>query len=170
MDPEHTVATSTVPALHLPVSVVGPVDIGRLQREVESIDNFFQAGRLKGDAEVKLPKTSHLLDQLAEANGINLSEEDHRQLIAKYLTAVKTKAPRLHMSFSADPSTQFIEKLMVWLRREISPHVLLTIGLQPSIGAGCVVRTTSKYFDLSLAKNLTKQSNVLIERLRGGTI
>ena len=168
MAPEQ--AKSSPLSLHLPVSVVGPVDIGRLQREIAAIDGYFQSARLKGENEVKLPKTSHLLDQLVEANGINLLEDDHRSLLAKYLTAVKTKAPRLHMSFSADPSTQFVEKLMTWLRREISPHVLLSVGLQPSIGAGCMVRTTNKYFDLSLSKNLTAQSAVLIEKLRGGTI
>jgi F0F1-type ATP synthase delta subunit len=28
--------------------------------------------------------------------------------------------------------------------------VLVQIGLQPNLGAGCVVRTTNKYFDMSL--------------------
>jgi F0F1-type ATP synthase delta subunit len=157
------------PTLRLPVSIVGPVDIGRLQREVEALNNFFQAARLKGEQEVKMPKTTHLLDRFIEMNGLNLTQDDHRQLVAQYLASVKAKAPRLHMSFSADPSTQFIEKLMTWLRQEISPHVLLTVGLQPSIGAGCVVRTTNKFFDLSLAKNLTGQTAVLMERLRGET-
>lgn len=168
MAPER--AQSSASSLHLPVSVVGPVDIGRLQREMEAMEGYFQSARLKGETTAKVPKTSHLLDQITEANSINLLKDDHRDLLTKYLSAVKAKAPRLHMSFSADPSTQFIEKLMTWLRREISPHVLLTVGLQPSIGAGCVVRTTNKYFDLSLAKNLTAQSAVLIDKLRGGAL
>jgi len=170
MAPKSAAAAEQTPALRLPVSVVGPVDVGRLQREVEALENYFQSARLRGAAETKLPKTSRLLDQLAEANNINLLEENQRVLLSQYLAAVKAKAPRLHMSFSADPSTQFTEKLMVWLRREISPHVLLTVGLQPSIGAGCMIRTTNKYFDLSLAKNLSKQGDVLLQRLRGGTI
>lgn len=153
-------------AFVLPVLVVGPVDVGRLHRELEAIHTILQSAALRGEAELKLPKTSHLMDQLIDLNKINVVNETDRVRLGKFLTDVKAHAPRMHMSFSADPNPQFIQKLMQWLRTEIHPSVLLTIGLQPSIGAGCVVRTTNKYFDLSLSKDFSKQTPLLMEKLR----
>jgi hypothetical protein len=150
----------------LPILVVGPVDVGRLHRELELIHNTVESARLRGDTDVKLPKTSHLMDQLIEINKIDPINQNDRARLGKFLTEIKTHAPHLHMSFSADPSPQFVQKLMMWLRTEIHPNVLLTVGLQPSIGAGCVVRTTNKYFDFSLAKDFSKQTPLLMEKLR----
>jgi hypothetical protein len=71
----------------------------------------------------------------------------------------------MHISFSADPSPVFTDKLMTWLRREIHPFVLLTVGLQPNIGAGCIVRTTNKQFDLSLRQDFKAKRDLLLEQL-----
>jgi F0F1-type ATP synthase delta subunit len=70
------------------------------------------------------------------------------------------------MSFSADPSPQFTQKLAAWLRQEIHPFVLLQVGLQPNIGAGCVVRTTNKYFDFSLRERFKSKRPLLMEKLK----
>ena len=50
---------------------------------------------------------------------------------------------------------------MTWLRREIHPLVLMTVGLQPNIGAGCIVRTTNKYFDFSLRQDFANKRDLL---------
>ncbi|HPR09831.1 MAG TPA: hypothetical protein PLT04_04655 [Candidatus Saccharibacteria bacterium] len=151
----------------LPVSVVGLVDLGRLARELELLDAVLHEATLRGDIEVKVPKTSHLMDQLIEATRVDLAQPKHREWLASTLAILKQQAPRVHMSFSADPSPQFVAKVLQWFRTEIHPYVLLTIGLQPSIGAGCMLRTTNKYFDLSLAKNMSKHTDILIQKLRG---
>ncbi|HYH36035.1 MAG TPA: hypothetical protein VD706_00875, partial [Candidatus Saccharimonadales bacterium] len=78
----------------------------------------------------------------------------------------KQRSPVLHISFSADPSPTFTEKLMTWLREEIHPLVLLSVGLQPTIGAGCIVRTTNKQFDLSLREDFLKKRELLLSQLR----
>jgi hypothetical protein len=57
-------------------------------------------------------------------------------------------------------------KLTAWLRTNIHPTLLITVGLQPGIGAGCVVRTANKYFDLSLGKSFVKKRELLMQRLR----
>jgi len=72
------------------------------------------------------------------------------------------------MSLSADPSTRFLEKLVTWLRREIHPQVLLTIGLQPTLGAGCVLRTPNRQFDFSLRQDFAKKRDLLIGKLTPG--
>ncbi len=153
----------------LPLSVVGPTDVGRLQRELEAIDNYLREQRLRVTGETaKLPKTSRLMDQTVELNKLDLLQQADRQNLQQYLQMAHTQAPRLHISFGADPTPYFMQKLMFWLRGQIGPNVLVVIGLQPSIGAGCIVRTTNKQFDFSLGKHLAEHRDLLLARLREG--
>lgn len=155
--------------LLLPVSVVGPTDIVRLIRELESLDEaMLQLSlRKEGAPETKLPKTSKLMDQIAHVNKLNLLKKPDRQGLEQFLKDTKKQSPVMHISFSADPSPAFLEKLMSWLRREIDPAVLLTIGLQPNVGAGCIVRTTNKQFDFSLRQDFAKKRDLLLQQIAG---
>ena len=150
----------------MPLLVITPTDVSRLIREIEMIDeNLMQLSLRKGGTEIKMPKTTQLMDQMITLNKLNPLDAGDRKLLMQFLTAIKAEAPVLHVSFSADPSTVFLEKFMAWLRREIHPVVLITIGLQPNIGAGCIVRSTNKYFDLSLKQNFAKKSDMLRQAL-----
>lgn len=150
----------------LPLSVVGPVDIGRLLRELEHIDNSLVQLSLRSPGqEVKMPKTSKMMDDVIIMNRLNLLQKPEREELGRFLEAVRAKAPTIHISFGADPTPRFTERLMVYLRKEIHPLLLLTIGLQPTIGAGCIVRTTNKYFDLSLGKDFGKYRDILMAKL-----
>lgn len=155
--------------LTLPVSVVGPTDVVRLIRELESLDDaMLQLSlRKEGAPEAKLPKTSKLMDHLVHVNRLNLLKKTDREELKRFLGDVKKQAPVMHISFSADPPPSFLDKIMSWLRREIHPSVLLTIGLQPNIGAGCIVRTTNKQFDFSLRQDFAKKRDLLLERIAG---
>ncbi len=160
-------APSPTVSLVLPLSVTGPIDVGRLLRELESIDNYLMQFHLKNeDDKAKMPKTSKLMDNLLEVNKLNLVEPAHRQQLIGFLQETKEHAPVLHISFGSDPAPAFLEKLLTWLRREIHPLVLVTVGLQPNIGAGCLVRSTNKYFDFSLRENFTKNRVLLMSKLR----
>jgi len=154
--------------LQLPVEIASRVDVGRLLREVEQIDSFLkQAAIRQPGTPVKVPKTSRLLDDFVSGNKLNLLQDADRARVLSFLVMVKAKAPLLHMSFGVDPAPAFVMKLMTWLRTEIHPLVLLQVGLQPTIGAGCVVRTTNKYFDFSLREHFKKQRPLLISKLHG---
>jgi F0F1-type ATP synthase delta subunit len=150
----------------LPISVASPVDLGRLIREVETLDGALEQSVLRHEQISSLPKLSELLSQTIELNKLDLLQETHRKLLLQFLVSIRERAPRLHMSFSADPSPQFSEELTAWLREHIHPLVLVTFGLQPSIGAGCVLRTTNKYFDFSLGAALTKNRDLVMKSLR----
>lgn len=169
MAPELTKSDKT---LDLPVPVVGPTDIGRLTRELESIDNSLrqlslrQGGNSTGT--IKMPKISQLMDQTVQLNKLNLLQASDRKLLREFLVSVNSKAPVLHFSFSVDPSAVFTEKLMLWLRREILPLTLITIGLQPNMGAGCMVRSTNKYFDFSLRQDFANKRQLLLQKLIPG--
>ncbi len=157
MAPSQSLAQISLPAL-----VVSRVDVGRLLRELEAIDEqLLQLGLRHSGAATQLPKTSRLLEETAELNKCNLLQADDRHQLRQLLETVRQRAPLLHVSFSADPSPVFLGKLVSWLRQEINPHVLLTIGLQPNIGAGCVVRSTNKYFDFSLRQNFAQKHDLL---------
>jgi hypothetical protein len=158
--------TDTPKELTLPVMVAGPGDVGRLLRELALIDQtLLQLSLRNNSSEVKMPKTSRLMDLISEANKLNLLHKLDRAELEHFLTTVKEGAPVIHMSFSADPSPTFIEKLMTWLRKEIHPRVLLTIGLQPTIGAGCIVRTTNKQFDFSLREDFLSKRDLLLSQI-----
>lgn len=160
-------ATAPLPqkAFQLPVLVASPVDVGRLIRELEMIDGALLQLKLQKEGHKTVTKTSHLLNQTLQLNDLDLAKDSDRKQLQKSLELVRQEAPILHISFSADPTPVFIEKIMAWLRREIHPAVLLTVGLQPNIGAGCVVRSTNKYFDFSLRKDFEKKRDLLLGTL-----
>ena len=160
--------TTTNQVLQLPMGVVTRADVANLLRETEAVDNFLrQAAIRQPGTSLQLPKTSRLFEEMVSSNNLNMLEVGHRQRLYQFLQAVRTEAPLLHMSFNADPSPLFAQRLMTWLRQELHPQVLLQIGLQPNIGAGCVVRTSNKYFDFSLRQRFLDQRKLLISKLYG---
>lgn len=156
--------------LLLPTSVISRIDVGRLLREIEGIDQFLnQAAIRQPGTSLKMPKTSKLMDEVVQLNKLNLLVDEDRRRLLTLMMVIQKKAPLLHFSFSADPSPLFSQKLITWLRQEIHPMALISIGLQPNIGAGCVLRTTNKYFDFSLRERFKKQRPLLVEKLKGTT-
>jgi hypothetical protein len=153
--------------LHLPIGIVSKVDVGRLLREVEGLDSFLQQAAIREPGTpVKLPKTSRLLDETIQTNKLNVLIEADRLRLLNFVKEVKMNAPVLHMSFSADPSPLFLQRLMTWMRSEIHPLVLLQVGLQPNIGAGCILRTTNQYFDFSLKQRFIDKREILANKLK----
>jgi F0F1-type ATP synthase delta subunit len=153
----------------LPLSVATHVDVVRLLREIETVDESLrQAAIREPGTKVNLPKVSRLMEEMMEANKLNILNEADRKKLITMMIALQKKAPILHISFGADPSPLFIKKLITWLRDEIHPMVLIKIGLQPNLGAGCTLRTTNKFFDFSLRQHFKKQRNLLINELEGG--
>ena len=152
----------------LPLMAAGPIDIGRLIRELEAIDNAILETELRTKAPAtQHPKPGQLLSDTVELNKLDILQAADRKQLMEFLTLVREKAPVVHISFSAEPNPAFIEKIMAWLRREIHPVVLLTIGLQPNLGAGCIVRSTNKHFDLSLRQNFLDKRELLMAKLAG---
>lgn len=156
---------------NLPLNVVGRKDINRLLRELRAIDEFMKASALRQSGrQPKLPKTSRLLDELLEQNAMNGLVDGDRQELERFLEKLARAAPVIHISFSVDPSPAFTRKILSWFRQEVHPATLLDIGLQPSLGAGCSVRTTNKYFDLSLRARLSGKRDILLKRLEAITL
>ena len=151
----------------LPVEVFGVIEVRRLGRELEQLDDYLRQAAIRegGDKQGSLPRASRLLDATASENHLNLLNEDDRQILAKYLQEVLEQAPTVHMSFASDPSAAFLEKIVSWLRNNIHPLMLVRLGLQPSIAAGCVIRTANRSFDFSLRHRFTEERQLLLYSL-----
>jgi len=162
-------ATTPLTAEHfiLPETVVSRVDVARMLRELNEVDEFLrQAALRKGGQPVEMPRPSRLLEETAAANKVNLLQATDRNALLKTLTDLKRTAPTMHMSFASNPSGLFTGKLLLWLRQNISPYMLLQIGLQPELAAGCTVRTISKRYDFSVRKRLENSKSLLTELLQ----
>lgn len=151
----------------LPVMLVGPADINRTLLELQMVDDVVRQAALSGSETPKLPKTSRLIDSLAEANRVDLADQAERDRLIAFMESLQQHAPVLHISFAAEPSADFTAKIIAWLRQNISKYVLVHIGLQPSIAAGCIIRSTNKVFDLSLRRHLEQKRSYLMDLMQG---
>lgn len=151
----------------LPISIVTKADVGRLLQEVSAVDDFLEQATIRqpGTA-LKLPKTTRTVEELVTSNKLNLLVETDRKSLIAFLTQVREKAPEIHMSFSAEPSVAFMQKLASYFREHIHPQTLIQIGLQPTIGAGFMMRTTNKYYDFSLRTALKAKHQILMDNIR----
>lgn len=156
--------------MKLPTSIVSTGDARRLRRDIAALEETLQAIRLRTNAPVaKLPRLSRMLEEFASTNRLNLLMPDDRHHMAVFMDYVIKKAPVMHISFASEATRKFTTELAVWLRANYDSEILLEVGLEPNIAAGCVVRTSNKMFDFSLIKHLREQRSLLMEKLLGGT-
>ena len=154
--------------LKLPSNIVSQTDVARLIRELNGLDDFFIGAKNRpSGTSVQPPRLSRLMDGLSRENGVNLLEEKHRTKLMEMLKEVHKSAPSMHISFAVEPSPKALEQVLIWMRQNIHPQVLLSVGLQPAIAAGCILRTTNKVFDMSLRSYLKQQSPYLTRLIRG---
>lgn len=154
--------------MKLPTSIVSTSDARRLRRDIAALEETLQSIRLRTNAPVaKLPRLSRMLEEFASTNRLNLLMPDDRHHMTVFMDYVIKKAPVLHISLASEATRKFTTELIVWLRTNYDSELLLEVGLEPSIAAGCVVRTTNKMFDFSLIKHLREQRGLLMEQLLG---
>lgn len=157
---------ATAPSLILPIAVVSPTDIARMLKELESLDEFFRQSAIRAGGQPQTaPRYSRLLDEVVVANKLNLLQPDNRESLKESFQSLSDHAPILHISFSVDPPGPYVQKIVDWLRTNIEGTILVRVGLQPNIGAGCVVRTTNKSFDFSLRKFFESKHDFFMEKL-----
>jgi hypothetical protein len=150
--------------LKVPQTIVSKLDMHRVERELEALDSYIRQNRIRG-AELRLPKITAGLDAFAQSNEVQLLDDSSRQSFMDKVHTSLSKAPVTHISFSLEPSVSMIEKITVWFRQNIHPVMMIQVGLQPTIGAGCIVRTENKVFDFSLRQHLFKNTSKLVESI-----
>jgi F0F1-type ATP synthase delta subunit len=154
--------------LKLPTGVVSQVDTARLIRELNSLEDFFTAANARhAGTPMTPPRLTRMLDALAKDNNCNLLDQAQRQKLVGQLDQVLKTAPLLQVSFATEPPPRILEQILVWLRSNIHPQTLLQVGLQPTIAAGCMLRTPNKVFDMSLRSHLREQESYLVKLIAG---
>ncbi len=154
--------------LSLPVQIFTHADVSRLGRETEKIEAFFDQAALQGANTKTMPQVSLQLNALINENKLNILQGDDRFKLQTFLNSLREKAPIVHASFATDPKPEFLMKLIMWFRTEAHPYVLLQVGLQPNIAAGCIFRTTNKYFDFSFKRHFQDSKAKLAIALQEG--
>lgn len=155
----------------LPITVITIMDLAKLRRELEAIEQFAIESKVReAGKQPNLPRVSRALEETAKMNDINLLLQDDRDTLSTKLKDIQDKAPIIHMSFASEPGTGFLSKITTWFRNEVDAQTLLQVGIQPSIAAGCIVRTRNKYFDLSLRSHFDKHYKLLAESLKRETV
>jgi len=147
--------------------VVSPGDLKRMRRELEALDDFMhQAALRQGGKATGLPNVSRALQEMCDENKLNLLKKTDRDRLGKFIDLLVAKAPVVHFSFASQPSNKFLNQLVAWLRENIHPQLVVNVGLQPSVTAGCIVRTANKQFDFSMRQAFEKQRDLLIKTLK----
>lgn len=146
--------------------IISSLDIGRLIREAEKLDDFLYQTTLRSPGtSMTMPKTTRTLEKLAETNGISLVESTHRKHLIGNLQALRISGKKIHISFAVEPSPAVVQKIVAWMRSNIDPNLIIEVGIQPNISVGCVVRTTNKIFDMSLRSRFKNSKAKLAELL-----
>jgi hypothetical protein len=152
--------------IKLPDRIIGSVDLSRVIRELKAIDDWLNQASLRTPGQaMKVPKTTQSLEDLAALNGVSLLEPAQRTQFIELLEAFREHAPRIHMSFAVEPTARFTTTVIAWLRQNIHPLIMMEIGLQPTLAAGTMVRTTNKLFDMSLRNRFRDNRHLLVQKI-----
>lgn len=156
-----------MPDFVLPLNMIGRAEVSHAEREVIHLDEVLRQINISGKSSGQtFPPTSQILAEFSKANNLDIYKPSDRDLLQQHLVYIKTHAPYVHASFASDPPLAAVQKILAWMRREVNPMILMQIGLQPGIGGGCILRTTNKYFDLSLRRFFNEHSELLTSQLR----
>lgn len=150
----------------LPERLVSSVDLSRLVRELGGFDEMLREETLRRpDVAIKVGRCSATLEDLARLNSVDLTDQTQRVQLLELLQTFQLHAPRIHMSLATEPSAKFNHKIIIWLRANIHPLLLLESGLQPNLAAGCMIRTNNKMFDMSLRHRFVENRGLLLQKI-----
>jgi F0F1-type ATP synthase delta subunit len=152
--------------LKLPQSFATKQDITHVHRELRVFIDLVMQSVMRHESPIKYPPISKTLRTLAKENQIDLTNESASKKLLDQLEQLKETAPNVHVTFSSEPNDEFLQKLVSWFRKEIDPRIVISVGLQPSMAGGVIVRTPSHQFDLSLRKYLKNNETKLREALK----
>lgn len=160
--------TLTYTDFALPNNVVSKVDVARLVREAERIDNELTAQSVRkkaGARDSSAPVTSDQFTQFLEMNELSFKESKERTLLIKELRHMKDALPVIHMTFAVTADPESLQQIALWLRESVHKQAVIDVGLQPGLVAGVYLRTANHVQDLSLKGKLQGQRGLLVKEL-----
>lgn len=154
----------------LPSALLGRADIARLVREVEAMENELEAQKVRAGEQFtgyKLPTVSRSLSDFLELNQIDAGNDQARMQLKEHLRVLKDKAPIMHLTFAVEADPEFLQQMVKWLRENIHPQALISVGLQPALVGGVYVRTPNHVHDFSLRALLQGKRDIIVHELEG---
>lgn len=160
--------TQEAKPLTFPPALVGRADLSRLLFELEAMDNDLesQKARSRGKTEnYHMPNMSRPLSDFLEINKIDIANDHVRMNLRSQLRKLKDHAPVIHMTFATDADPESMQKIVGWIRTELHPQALISVGLQPALVGGVYVRTPNHVHDLSLRAHMRDSREVIVQAL-----
>lgn len=154
----------------LPPALISRADLARLVREVENLDNELAVQKVRekgGKQGYHLPTMSQSLNDFLTTNEIDIANDQVRMELKEHLRVLKDKAPIVHMTFAVDADPDFLQQLVAWVRKEIHPQTLISVGLQPGLVGGMYLRTPNHVHDFSIRTLLKSKRDVMTHELEG---
>ncbi|HSX05985.1 MAG TPA: hypothetical protein VLF69_05945 [Candidatus Saccharimonadales bacterium] len=149
----------------LPPALITRADLARLIREVESLDNELEAQKARNQATgktgYKMSNISRGLSDFVELNKLDLSSDHTRMHLREQMKALKDHAPIVHMTFSIEADPASLQYLVAYMRTELHPQTLLSVGLQPSIVGGVYMRTPNHVHDFTVRARMAASRGVI---------
>jgi hypothetical protein len=138
-----------------------------LVRDLEAIDNELEAQKARNHATGKtgysLPTLSKSLNDFADLNKLDLADDQTRMIVREQMTKLKEIAPVLHMTFAVEADSVSLAKLIDYVRKEIHPQALISIGMQPGLVGGVYLRTPNHVHDFTVRHRLTAARGVIAQ-------
>jgi F0F1-type ATP synthase delta subunit len=161
--------TREMPNFALPPALISKVDLAHLIREVEAVDGNLEAQKVRGfqKEQYRLPPMSRSLSEFLELNKVDIIDDHNRMVFKEQLRTLKDRAPVVHLTFAAPSDPESLEYLTDWIRKELHPMALVTVGLQPSLIGGVYIRTPNHIHDLSMRALFEGKTSILVHDLEG---
>ncbi len=157
------------PKFALPPALVSKIDLARLIREVEMVDSTLEAQKVRGytKEQMRLPTLSRSLADFLELNKLDILDNQKRMILKEDLRVLKDRIPVMHMTFASEVDPESLEYLVAWVRKELHPQALISVGLQPSLIGGVYIRTPNHVHDLSMRALFKGKTELLVKDLEG---
>lgn len=152
----------------LPASIVSKLDVSRLVREFETVDNALTAKTVRqkaGAPSEDMPAMSPQLQAFLELNPVDLENTSLRTAYIKQLRLLKNNVRVMNMTFAVVADPESLQQLSVWVRESIHPQTVIDAHLQPALVAGMYLRSQNHIFDFSVRNALKEKRGDLEKEL-----
>ena len=153
--------------LTLPTSVATKSQLLSLRENLEEVLEAITQNNIRLNEDVDAQPAPDVSGALASLLSINKLKPTQEVLLGlkEWVEYLLHHAPIVRLTFSSEPGPEELTRLIEWFRQQSEMVVLLHIGLQPSIAAGVMLRTTSHRYDFSLRGDLLKRTDKFIDAI-----
>ncbi len=127
-------------------------EINLVQESIFKNINIPLSERVKGNIEEDFRKE---LEELEKKKIISKNPEDNRIFFENFEKHLQN-LPQIKIVIAFQPKKEFINKISLWLEKEINQKVILDFNFNPEIVGGALIEYQGRQINLSLAKEIDK--------------